>query len=41
MLDTEAPGLNSDKLFFNIFVYHFYLAVTALLKYLDLVILQS
>ena len=31
----EVPGLNSGKLFSNIFMYLFYPAVTALLEYLD------
>ena len=36
----EVPGSNSGKLFLSIFFVHlFYLMVTALLEYLDLVIL--
>ena len=40
MLGMEVPGSNSGKFFSDIFVHLFYPAVTALLEYLDLVILQ-
>ena len=40
VLGMEVPGSNSGKLFFNIFCTHFLPAVTALLEYLDPVILH-
>ena len=40
VLGMEFPGLNSGKIFLDIFVYLFYPVVTALLEYLDPAILH-
>ena len=40
VLGMEVPGSNSGKFFFDIFAHLFYSTVTALLQYLDPVILH-